>query len=92
MPSAQALNYGQSIFEGMKARRTPADEIVLFRPDRNAARMRDGAQRLCMAEVPKDMFIAAVEDTVKANREYVSVVCSFWTLNALFRSCSMICL
>lgn len=71
MPSAQALNYGQSIFEGLKARRTIADEIVLFRPNRNAARMMDGARRLCMAEVPEEMFINAMEDIVKANHEYV---------------------
>ena len=41
-PSAQVLNYGQSVFEGMKAQRTPAGNIVLFRPDENAARMMAG--------------------------------------------------
>lgn len=42
LPSAQVLNYGQSVFEGMKAQRSARDRIVLFRPDRNAARMADG--------------------------------------------------
>lgn len=74
MPSAQALNYGQSIFEGLKARRTEDGRIVLFRPDRNAARMRDGANRLLMPEVPEQMFIKSVEDTVVANAEYVPPV------------------
>lgn len=27
----QVLNYGQSVFEGMKAQRTPSGSIVLFR-------------------------------------------------------------
>lgn len=31
MPSAQVLNYGQAIFEGMKAQRSTKDRIVLFR-------------------------------------------------------------
>lgn len=30
-PSAQVLNYGQSVFEGMKAQRTAKGNIVLFR-------------------------------------------------------------
>lgn len=41
-PSAQVLNYGQSVFEGMKAQRTAGGNIVLFRPDENAARMMAG--------------------------------------------------
>ncbi len=44
-PSAQVLNYGQSVFEGMKAQRTPGDNIVLFRPDENAARMMAGGSQ-----------------------------------------------
>ena len=42
LPSAQCLNYGQAIFEGMKAQRTARDRIALFRPDQNAARMAAG--------------------------------------------------
>jgi hypothetical protein len=36
------LNYGQSVFEGMKAQRSARGRIVLFRPQENAARMRAG--------------------------------------------------
>lgn len=41
-PAAQVLNYGQSVFEGMKAQRTESGQIVLFRPQENAARMAQG--------------------------------------------------
>ena len=41
-PAAQVLNYGQSIFEGMKALRTDDDRVVLFRPKENAKRMAAG--------------------------------------------------
>jgi hypothetical protein len=36
-PAAGVLNYGQGIFEGMKAYRTVAGRIVLFRPDQASA-------------------------------------------------------
>ena len=42
-PAAQVLNYGQSIFEGMKAQRTVDDRVVVFRPTENAKRMAAGA-------------------------------------------------
>lgn len=71
MPSAQVLNYGQAVFEGMKAQRSAKGRIVLFRPDQNAARMKEGARRLCMPEVPEELFIEAVAETVKANKSYV---------------------
>jgi len=41
-PAAQVLNYGQSLFEGMKAQRSADNKIVLFRPQENAARMAQG--------------------------------------------------
>ena len=70
-PAAQVLNYGQSAFEGMKAQRTPAGDIVLFRPDQNAARLAAGAQRLSMPPVPEELFVRAVEETVRANAGFV---------------------
>ncbi|KAJ9525110.1 hypothetical protein QJQ45_017329 [Haematococcus lacustris] len=65
------LNYGQAAFEGMKAQRSHKDRIVVFRPDRNAERLHQGAERLIMPPVPKDMFIDAVTATVRANVDYV---------------------
>eukprot|EP00882_Tetradesmus_deserticola_P004929 GHRQ01005193.1.p1 GENE.GHRQ01005193.1~~GHRQ01005193.1.p1 ORF type:complete len:374 (+),score=149.89 GHRQ01005193.1:67-1188(+) len=71
MPSAQVLNYGQSVFEGMKAQRSAAGNIVLFRPDRNAARCAAGAERLSMPPLPHEQFVQAVAGTVRANADYV---------------------
>ena len=47
-PAAAVLNYGQGIFEGMKAFRTVDGEVVTFRPDQNAARFAEGAGRMSM--------------------------------------------
>lgn len=70
-PSAQVLNYGQGVFEGMKAQRSSDGRIVLFRPDCNAERMEAGAARLSMVAPPRDLFVSAVEDTVRANADMV---------------------
>ncbi len=43
---ATCLHYGQQIFEGMKAQRTKAGRIMLFRPLENADRFRRSAARL----------------------------------------------
>ena len=38
-PASTVLNYGQVLFEGLKAIRRPDGSIVVFRPESNAKRM-----------------------------------------------------
>lgn len=68
---AGVLQYSQSCFEGLKAYTTEDGRIVTFRPDLNAERMIDTCKRLEMPEFPKERFIEAVTETVKANEAYV---------------------
>lgn len=68
---AGVLQYAQTVFEGMKAYTTEDGRIVTFRPDLNAERMENSAKRLEMPVFPKDRFVQAVVDTVKANAAYV---------------------
>ncbi len=70
-PSACVLNYGQGVFEGMKALKTKKGEIVLFRPDVNANRMMESCERLLMPTFDVKKYIDAVKKTVKANEEYI---------------------
>ena len=67
-PSAGVLNYGQGLFEGMKAYNTDRGRVVMFRPELNARRMQAGADRLGMPPVPEAIFIDAIEQVVDANR------------------------
>ena len=60
-PAAGVINYGQGLFEGMKAFRTSSGRVVFFRPEENARRMQRGADRLKMPPVPESIFIDAVE-------------------------------
>lgn len=68
---AGVLQYAQTVFEGMKAYTTENGHIVTFRPDLNAERMENSAKRLEMPVFPKERFIEAVLETVKANAAYV---------------------
>ncbi|PKL23935.1 MAG: branched chain amino acid aminotransferase [Spirochaetae bacterium HGW-Spirochaetae-3] len=70
-PQAGALNYGQALFEGMKARRGVDGRIRLFRVSANAARMASGADRLMLAPPTEDLFRKTVVDVVRANVDYV---------------------
>lgn len=69
--SAGVLQYAQTCFEGMKAYTTVDGSVVVFRPDMNAKRMYETAQRLEMVPYPEDKFIEAIEKVVKANLKYV---------------------
>ena len=68
---AGVLQYAQTIFEGMKAYTTEDGHIVTFRPDLNAKRMADSAERLEMPVFPEDKFIEAVNQVVAANEAFV---------------------
>lgn len=68
---AGVLQYAQTCFEGLKAYTTKEGKIVCFRPDLNADRMADSCRQLEMPVFPKEKFIEAVIETVKANIDYV---------------------
>ncbi|GLT46844.1 hypothetical protein SLA2020_205740 [Shorea laevis] len=70
-PSAGVLNYGQGLFEGLKAYRKEDGHILLFRPEENAQRMRMGAERMCMPSPTVEQFVEAVKKTVLANKRWV---------------------
>ncbi|KAJ7952705.1 Branched-chain-amino-acid aminotransferase, partial [Quillaja saponaria] len=70
-PSAGVLNYGQGLFEGLKAYRKEDGNMLLFRPEENALWMRMVAERMCMPSPSVDQFVEAVKATVLANRRWV---------------------
>lgn len=71
-PAMSAIHYGQSIFEGMKAYRNKANEVVLFRPELNAQRFAESAARMCMPAVPEDLFLEAVKQLVQMDQAWVT--------------------
>lgn len=70
-PSASVLNYGQSIYEGLKAYRQPDGSVATFRPDMNAARFIRSAHRIAMPELPVDLFLESLRLLVTQDRYWV---------------------
>lgn len=69
--AATALHYGQALFEGMKAFETVDGKTVLFRPEKNAERMMNGARKLLMECPSEELFLEAVTEVVKRNIKYL---------------------
>ena len=70
-PAACILNYGQGIFEGLKALKSKSGEIALFRPEENGRRLNISADRLLMPNYDVEKFVNAIKQVVKANEEFV---------------------
>lgn len=70
-PSVSALHYGQSIFEGMKAFKNQKGEPVLFRPLENFKRMNHSAHRMCMPEIPEDLFMNGLKELIRIDQDWI---------------------
>lgn len=70
-PANAALHYGQSIFEGMKAYKNDEGEILIFRGDANAKRMNESAVRMCMPEIPEEIFMEGLLQLLDLDRNWV---------------------
>jgi branched-chain amino acid aminotransferase len=70
-PATAVLHYAQEIFEGLKAYKRDDGGVNLFRPDANANRFRNSADRMAMAPIPAPVFIEAVEQLVRIDRDWM---------------------
>ena len=70
-PGTQALHYGQAVFEGMKAFKTLQGNVLLFREEENYNRLIKSSKRLCIPEIPKDIFIKGLHEILKLDSEWV---------------------
>lgn len=70
-PAAAVFHYGQEMFEGMKAYRTPEGKVQLFRPYMNAARANRSNARMCMPEIPEELFVSAIKAVVDIDRDWI---------------------
>ena len=70
-PALAVLHYAQEIFEGLKAYKRDDGGVNLFRPDANARRFWNSAERMAMAPLPEPVFIEAVEQLVRIDRAWI---------------------
>ncbi|MGG5487943.1 branched-chain amino acid aminotransferase [Gaetbulibacter sp. PBL-D1] len=70
-PAAMALHYGQAIFEGMKATVDAEGTPMLFRADKNAARLNFSADRMGMPNVPEELFVEGLKQLVAMDKAWI---------------------
>lgn len=70
-PALFGLHYGVSVFEGMKAHKSPNDEVVIFRIDKHFERFNNSAKRMLMPEVPKEIFIDGMINAISEIHDWV---------------------
>jgi len=70
-PATMVLHYGQGVFEGLKAYRTAAGNVQLFRPRDNIKRLNRSARRLCIPEVEEDLLLDALKKLIRLEKDWV---------------------
>ena len=70
-PATAVLHYAQEIFEGLKAYRHVDGGVAMFRPEANARRFQQSAERMAMAEMPEQLFIDSLRELVAIDREWI---------------------
>ncbi len=70
-PAVSTLHYGQAVFEGMKAFRYKDGKINIFRLAKHYERFRRSCERVCIPEIPLDVFREGMMALVDTDREWV---------------------
>ncbi|UXP30802.1 branched-chain amino acid aminotransferase [Reichenbachiella agarivorans] len=70
-PANATLHYAQSVFEGLKAYKNDAGEIVVFRPQANAKRMIISAERMCIPPISEELFMEALTELLKLDAAWI---------------------
>lgn len=70
-PAAAVFHYGAEVFEGLKAYRTAAGSVQLFRPIDNMRRMNDSAERIGLPQFDEQDGMQALLALVDLDRDWV---------------------
>ena len=70
-PATSCLHYGQLIFEGLKAYKTPQGKTVMFRPGQNVKRLNASGARICIPPVDEDFLLEAIAELVRLEKDWV---------------------
>ena len=70
-PSCMVLHYGQTVFEGLKAYKGENGEILLFRPEKNMARLNISNERMCIPQFDEAFMVEAIRKLVKTEEDWI---------------------
>lgn len=70
-PSMMVFHYGQAVFEGLKAYKSPDGKTLLFRPDQNMARLNVSNERLCIPQIDEAFCVEALKELVRIEEDWI---------------------
>ena len=70
-PATMAFHYGQTVFEGMKAFLMEDGRVNIFRIDKHYDRFVRSLERMCMAVVPKEIFVEGLRTLVALDKSWI---------------------
>jgi branched-chain amino acid aminotransferase len=70
-PASAVLHYAQEIFEGLKAYTLPDGGVAMFRPDANAIRFAQSAQRMAMPQIGVETFLRSLHEIIRIDRGWL---------------------
>jgi branched-chain amino acid aminotransferase len=70
-PATMVLHYGQAVFEGLKAFRSEAGGISLFRPRDNFKRLNRSSHALCIPATDEDFVHDALKQLITIEKEWI---------------------
>ena len=70
-PSSMVIHYGQTVFEGMKAYRTPDGKINLFRPEENFKRLNLSCERLCIPQLDEKYLLEGLLELIRLEQDWI---------------------
>ena len=70
-PSTTSLNYGTTIWEGLKCYRRKDGSPVVFRPDRNYHRFVRGAEQMCLPKPSFELFMRGIQQIIQHQSQMI---------------------
>lgn len=96
--NSNVLHYGQALFEGLKAFHGVDGTVRVLNPLANARRLNHGCRRLCMPEVPEEMFLESLDRVISDNVDHIppygrqqTLYLRYETGRARARACARLC-
>ena len=70
-PANPTIHYGQSVFEGLKGYKAEDGSTLLFRAMDNFKRMNISAERMCMPQLPEQIYLDGLSELIALDRPWV---------------------
>lgn len=70
-PSCMVFHYGQTVFEGLKAYKTPEKEVLLFRPEQNFKRLNKSSERMSIPALDEELVLEGLKQLVSIDRDWI---------------------